>query len=160
MASISPDLRIGSDVKIGRNAVILGGCVVGDHTRIEHFVLLKELTVIGDNCFIDSYVRSSGHNIIGNNVTIRFGSTMCREITVEDNVFVSPNVMTIYVTYEGIKIGGTIIGQGSVIGTGTVINAGVKICPGAVIGAMSLVTKDITRKGIYTGIPAKFVREV
>ena len=160
MDSISPDLLLGRGVTIGRNVVILDNCVVGRDTKIEHFVLLKEHTIIGENCFIDSYVRSSGCNKIGNNVTIRFGSTICREAIIEDNVFISPNVMTIYSTYKGKKAGGIIIGGGSHIGTGAVINAGVRICPGAVIGAMSLVTKDITKKGIYTGIPAKFVREV
>ena len=158
--SISPSIRLGRGVTIGRNVIILDNCVIGGGTKVEHFVLLKEYTFIGNDCFIDSYVRSSGHNAIGNNVTIRFGSTICREATIEDNVFISPNVMTIYSTYEGKKAGGIVIGNGSHIGTGAVINAGVKICPGSVVGAMSLVTKDITRRGVYMGVPVRFVRSV
>ena len=93
--------------------------------EIENFVVLKNGTKIGNNVFVDSYVRSSGDNRIGNNVTLRFGCTIAREVTVEDGVFVSPNVMTVYSKHTGEKVGGTVIGANSHIGTAAGIGPGV-----------------------------------
>ena len=128
--------------------------VVGDNVTIENFVLLKSGTRIGDNVYVDSYVRSSGGNIIKDNVVLRYGCTVAKEVTIEDNVFISPNVMTIYSRHTGESVTGTVIGEGSHIGTAAVIGPGVKIVAGTVIGAQAYVSKDIDEPGIYVGIPA------
>ena len=104
--------------------------------------------------FIDSYVRSSGNNRIGDNVILRYGCTIAKEVTIQDSVFVSPNVMTIYTRHTGEEIIGTIIGKGSHIGTAAVIGPGVKIVPDTVVGAQAYVSKDITEAGVYVGVPA------
>lgn len=158
--SIADDFLCGTNISIGRYCTIQEGCEVGNNVDIQHYVLLKKNTKIGNNVNIDSFVRSSGYNNIGSNITIRFGSTIAREVTVEDYVFISPNVMTIYVDHKRVCKGGMVIGKGSFIGTNVVINAGVKIAPGCVVGAMSLVTKDLTEPGVYMGIPAKKVRDL
>jgi len=152
---IHPSFRHGKNFKIGKYVIIQEDCEVGDDVRIENFVLLKTGTKMGNNIYVDSYVRSSGINRIGNNVTIRFGSTIAREVTVEDDVFISPNVMTIYSTHKGERKGGTVIGRGAFIGTNAVLGPGVRIGPGVVIGAMAFVTKDCLEPGIYVGIPAR-----
>lgn len=159
MNKIAKDFQYGKKLQMGGFCVIQENCSVGDHVDIQHFVLLKEGTKIGNNCYIDSFVRSSGNNQIGNNVTLRFGSTIARQVIIKDNVFISPNVMTIYSDHKGKSKGRIIIGKGAFIGTNTVIQAGVKIAPKTVIGALSLVTKDILDPGIYVGIPAKKVKE-
>jgi len=148
---------IEDDVTIGHNCVILKNCKIGKGTKLDHFVLLKPKTVIGKKCFIDSYFKSSGCNRIGNNVTMRFNSTLCREATVEDNCFISPNVMTIYSTHEGEKVGGIFIGRGCHIGTNAIIGPGVRILPHTVIGSLSFVNKSLTKAGTYVGIPARLV---
>lgn len=157
---IADDFKYGKNFKIGDCVIIQEECEVGDNVDIQHHVLLKKGTKIGNCVYVDSYFRSSGNNKIGNNVTLRFGSTIAREVTVEDDVFISPNVMTIYSDHEGKRKGGMVIGKGAFIGTAAVINAGVKIAPGCVVGAMSLVTKDLTEPGVYMGIPAKKVRDL
>jgi len=154
---IASDFRHGKNFKIGHYCVIQEGCEVGDDVDIQHHVLLKKGTKIGSNVYVDSFFRSSGNNRIGNNVTLRFGSTIAREVTVEDDVFISPNVMTIYSDHKGVRKGGMVIGKGSFIGTNVVINAGVEIVPGCIVGSMSLVTKDLLEPGIYIGIPARKV---
>ena len=156
--NIAKDFRHGKKFQIGKHCVIQENCSVGYKVDIQHFVLLKKGTKIGDFCYIDSFVRSSGQNTIGSNVTLRFGSTIAREVTIEDNVFISPNVMTIYSDHHRVKKGGIVIGKHSFIGTNVVIAAGVKIAPNCVVGAMSLVTKDLRKAGIYMGIPAKWVK--
>ena len=140
---------------IGDFCIIKEGCEVGDNVTIKDYVRLAKGTKVGNNVFIDSYVRSSGQNKIGNNVTLRYGATIAREVTVEDDVFISPNVMTIYSTHEGERIPGILIGKGAFIGTNVVIGAGVKIGANVVIGAMALVTKDCLEPGKYVGIPAR-----
>jgi UDP-2-acetamido-3-amino-2,3-dideoxy-glucuronate N-acetyltransferase len=155
---ISQDFKFGSNLKCGPFVVIEEGCEVGDNVTIGPFCHFKPHTKIGNNVKIDSYVKSSGQNSIGNNVTLRYNSTIAREVVVEDDCYISPNVMTNYQTAEGGHKGGTVIGRGTFVGTGTVIHHGVKIFPGCKIGAMSFVNKDIADPGTYIGIPAKRIK--
>jgi acetyltransferase-like isoleucine patch superfamily enzyme len=152
---VAPDFRHGKGLRIGEFCVIEKDVIVGDDVTICNYVLLKAGTRIGDGTFVDSYVKSSGNNRIGNNVVLRFNATIAREVTVEDDVFVSPNVMTMYGTHERERIGGIVIGERSFIGTNAVIGPGVKIAPGTVVGALALVNKDIEEPGTYAGIPAR-----
>ena len=155
---IAQDFKHGKNFKIGHHCIIQEGCVVGDNVVIEHFVLLKKGTIIGDNVYVDSYVKSSGDNKIGSNVTLRFNATIAREVIVGDDVFISPNVMTIFSTHKGEKKGGTLIDDGAFIGTASVLGPNITIGKKCVIGSMSYVSKDCEANSIYTGIPAKFVR--
>ena len=152
---IAENVTIGNNVKIGHYCIIDAGVVIGDNVVIENYVLLKENTKIGNNTFVDSYVRSSGNNTIGNNVTLRYGATIARAVEIRDRVFVSPNVMTIYVTHEGKQVMGTLIDKNAFIGTAAVIGPGITIGENVVIGAMAYVSKDCIEKGIYVGVPAK-----
>lgn len=157
---VADDFKHGKNFSMGNYCVIQEGCEVGDNVRLEHFVLLKKGTKIGDNVYVDSYVKSSGSNQIGSNVTLRFNATIAREVIVEDDVFVSPNVMTIFSDHKGISHPGIVIGKGCHIGTNVVINHGVKIAPHTVIGALSLVAKDVLVPGIYVGIPAIKIKDI
>lgn len=157
---VAADFKHGKNFSMGNYCVIQEGCEVGDNVRLEHFILLKKGTRIGSNVYVDSYVKSSGENQIGSGVTLRFNATIAREVTVEDDVFISPNVMTMYSDHTGKAHPGTVIGKGSHIGTNAVIGHGIKIAPGTVIGALSLVTKDIEEPGVYVGIPAKRIRNI
>lgn len=154
---IADDFQHGANFQIGNFCTIEEGCVVGDNVKIGSYVYLKRGTVVGNDVFLDSYVKSSGQNRIGSHVTIRFNATIAREVTIEDEVFVSPNVMTIYSTHLQEKKGGTTIGRHAFIGTNAVIGPNVQIAPRAVIGAMSLVTSDCLVPGTYLGVPAKAV---
>ena len=156
---IHPSFKHGKNFKIGDFCVIHEDVEVGDNVTIENYVLLKKGTKIGNDVFVDSYVRSSGSNKIGNNVTLRFGSTIAREVTIGNDVFISPNVMTIYSTHEGEQVAGTYVGNNAFIGTAAVLGPGIKIEEEVVVGSMSYVVKDLTEKGgIYVGIPARFVK--
>jgi UDP-2-acetamido-3-amino-2,3-dideoxy-glucuronate N-acetyltransferase len=157
---VADDFEHGENFSMGNYCVIQEGCKVGDNVRLEHFVLLKKGTEIGDDVYVDSYVKSSGGNRVGSRVTLRFNATIAREVTVEDDVFISPNVMTIYKDHEGQACPGTVIGKGSHIGTNAVIGPSVKIAPGSVVGALAFVGRDIETPGIYVGIPAKKLRDL
>ena len=152
---IHPSFKHGKNFKIGNFCTIEEGVEVGDNVHIEHYVLLKKGTKVGSNVLIDSYVRSSGNNCIGDNATLRYGATIAKEVTIEEGVFISPNVMTIYSTHSSDAVPGTVIGKHAYIGTAAVLGPGVKIGPEVVIGAMSYANRDCLEPGVYVGVPAR-----
>lgn len=157
---IHKSFKHGKNFKMGDFCKIEENVIVGDDVELQNYVLLKKGTCIGNNVYVDSYFRSSGDNQIGDNVTLRFGSTIARKVTVEGNVFISPNVMTVYSLPDGSKSKGTIIGKDAFIGTAAVIGPNVIIGKGTIIGANSYVNKDCLERAIYAGTPAKKIREL
>jgi UDP-N-acetylglucosamine acyltransferase len=160
MNEIHESFKHGKNLKMGNFNVIEEDVVVGDNVDIQNFVLLKKGTRIGDNCYVDSYFRSSGDNYIGDGVTLRFGSTIARKVAVGNDVFISPNVMTVYSLPDGSKSSQTLIGDGAFIGTAVVLGPDIKIVPGCVIGANSFVNKSCLERGVYVGNPAKCIRKL
>lgn len=120
---------------------------------------------IGDNCFIGPFVEIQKHVIIGKNCKIQSHAFICELVTIGDNCFISHGAMFINDTFQsGGPAGGdqskwrkTIIGNHVSIGTNATILP-VTICDNVVIGAGSVVTKDITEPGIYAGNPARKIR--
>ena len=157
---VHESLITGKNCQIGEFCVIEDDCIIGNNVKIENYVLLKTGTVIGDNCYVDSYFRSSGDNEIGNNVTLRFGATVARKVFIRDNVFIAPNVMTVFSLPDGTKSAGTVIGEGCFIGTAVVLAPNITIKSGTIIGANSFVNKSILERGIYVGNPAKKIRDL
>jgi len=157
---IHRSFKQGKNCKIGNFCVIEEDVIIGDNVDIQNYVLLKKGTVIGNDCYVDSYFRSSGDNEIGNNVTLRFGSTIARKVFVGDNVFISPNVMTVYSLPDGTKSALTLIKKGAFIGTAAVLGPNVTISEGSIIGANAFVNKDCLEKGIYVGNPARKIKSL
>ena len=157
---IHKTFKCGNRLRLGDFCLIEEDVVVGDDVDIQNYVLLKKGTNIGNGCYVDSYFRSSGDNKIGNNVTLRFGSTIARKVFVEDGVFISPNVMTVYSLPNGSKSAGTYIKKGVFIGTAAVLAPNITIEAGTIVGANSFVNKSILEKAIYAGNPAKKIRDI
>lgn len=133
---------------------------------MDSLVMTQRGINIGDNCEIDYSVIFTGACWIGNHVNIRPGAIISKGVVIEDWVFIGPGVITNhtkhvdwgrdtkssqYITY---------IGFGSIIGSGTVIVAGCNIAPNTIVGAGSVITKDLNFGGLYFGNPARFVREL
>ena len=150
----------GTGCKIGNFCVIEEDVVIGDNVDIQNYVLLRKGTRIGNSCYVDSYFRSSGDNEIGNNVTLRFGSTIARKVFIEDDVFISPNVMTVFSLPDGTKSAGTYIKKGAFIGTAVVLAPNITIEAGCIIGANAFVNKSCIERGVYVGTPAKQIRKL
>lgn len=157
---LHPSFKFGENFNIGHFCIIEEDVIVGDNVTIGNYVLLKKGTRIGNDCFVDSYFKSSGDNLIGNGVTLRFNSTIARKVVVEDNVFIAPNVMTVYSQPDGSKGTETRIGEGSFISTSAVISSDVIIVPGCIIGTNSFVKNSCLKRGVYVGNPATLVREL
>jgi acetyltransferase-like isoleucine patch superfamily enzyme len=122
---------------------------------------------IGDNTFIGPFVEIQRGAVIGKRCKIQSHAFVCDLVTIGDDTVVAHGVMFINDLF---KTGGpannnrdlwayTKIGSRVSIGSNATILA-VNICDNVVIGAGSVVTKDITKPGIYAGNPAKFLRSV
>jgi len=150
-----PDIRTVQirDVIFGRNVTLiepsnLYGCTIGDNTFIGPFVEIQKDVIIGKNCRIQSH------------------AFICEMVSIGDNCFISHGAMFINYLFKNGKLSGgdkslwsaTKIGNNVVIGTNATILP-VTITDNVVIGAGSVVTKNITEGGVYAGNPARKIRE-
>jgi len=152
---VDPSVKFGKNCKIGNFCIIEENVIIGNNVEIKNYVELRSRTIIGNNVYIDSYVRSSGENFIKDGAILRFGCTIARGVTVDENAFIAPNVMTIYDKGLYRKKGGIHIGKNSKIFTAAVIGPSVTIGEGVIIGAQAYVNKDCIEPGTYIGVPAR-----
>jgi acetyltransferase-like isoleucine patch superfamily enzyme len=151
---ISEDVKLGRDVKLAQ-FVNLYGCEVGDESKVGAFVEIQRNAKIGRRCKISSH------------------TFVCEGVTIEDNVFVGHGVVFINDTYprattpEGElktdkdwRLETTLIKKGASIGSGSTILCGVTIGENAIVGAGSVVTKDIPNDTIVAGNPARKLRSI
>jgi acetyltransferase-like isoleucine patch superfamily enzyme len=151
---IAPDVKLGKDVKLSK-FINLYGCEIGDETKIGAFVEVQKNSKIGKRCKISSH------------------TFICEGVFIEDNVFVGHSVTFINDTYpraanpDGAlqteadwKVETTLIKKGASIGSGSTILSKVTIGENAIVGAGSVVTKDVPANTIVAGNPAKFLRSL
>jgi acetyltransferase-like isoleucine patch superfamily enzyme len=120
---------------------------------------------IGDKCFVGPFVEIQKDTTIGSRTRIQSHSFICELVTIGNDCFIGHGVMFINDLFaSGGPAGGdktkwmhTKIGNNVSIGSNATILP-VTICDGVVIGAGSVVTKNITQKGIYAGNPARLIR--
>jgi acetyltransferase-like isoleucine patch superfamily enzyme len=135
----------------------------GKNVKIIEPVNLYECE-IGDNAFVGPFVEITKGVKIGSNTKISSHSFLCELVTIGSNCFIGHGVMFINDLFKDGKLGGkkekwfsTNIGNNVLIGTNATILP-VNVCDDVVIGAGSVVTKDIKKKGFYAGNPAKKLR--
>jgi acetyltransferase-like isoleucine patch superfamily enzyme len=146
---IAPDVKLGKDVRI-YGFTNLYGCEIGDEVRIGAFVEIQKGVKVGNRCKISSH------------------SFICEGVTLEDEVFVGHNVTFINDRYPRAtnrngelqteadwKCLRTLVKRGASIGSGATLLCGVTIGEYAMVGAGSVVTKDVPRGAIVAGNPAR-----
>jgi acetyltransferase-like isoleucine patch superfamily enzyme len=149
---IAPDVKLGRDVKI-YSFVNLYGCAIGDETKIGAFVEIQKGAKIGARCKISSH------------------TFICEGVEIEDEVFVGHNVSFINdrrpratnpdgtpQTETDWTLERTIVRRGASIGTGAVILCGIEIGARAIVGAGSVVTKDVPPDTTVAGNPARVLK--
>tara|TARA_B100000780_G_C21127007_1_gene457882 strand:- start:26803 stop:27258 length:456 start_codon:yes stop_codon:yes gene_type:complete len=141
------------DVKFGEN------CTVIEPSNLYECEL-------GNNVFVGPFVEITKGVKIGHNTKISSHSFLCELVEIGESCFISHGVMFTNDLFKSGKLGGgiknwhsTSIGNNVIIGSNATILP-IKICDGCVIGAGSVVTKDLTIKGIYAGNPAKLFRKL
>jgi UDP-2-acetamido-3-amino-2,3-dideoxy-glucuronate N-acetyltransferase len=138
---------------------------IGNNTTIWQYVVILKGASIGANCNINCHVFIENEVLIGNNVTIKPGVYLWDGLTIEDNVFIGPNVTFTNDKYPRSKNKNyaqlsTTLKKGCSIGANSTILGGVTIGCNSIIGAGSLVTKDIPDNEIWFGSPAGFIRKI
>ncbi len=149
---IAPDVKLGRDVRLAK-FINLYGCEIGDETKVGAFVEVQKNARIGKRCKISSH------------------TFICEGVTIEDNVFVGHGVTFINDPYPrattadgGLqteadwKVECTFIRQGASIGSGSTILAKVTVGENAIVGAGSMVTKNVPPNAIVAGNPARLLR--
>jgi acetyltransferase-like isoleucine patch superfamily enzyme len=158
--SQQPFQRIAPDVKLGRNVRLHGfvnlyGCEIGDDVKIGTFVEIQKGVKIGNRCKISSH------------------TFICEGVTLEDEVFVGHNVTFTNDRYPRATNGNgqlqteadwacirTLVKRGASIGSGTTLLCGITIGGNAMIGAGSVVTRDVPPDTVVAGNPARVVKSL
>jgi acetyltransferase-like isoleucine patch superfamily enzyme len=149
---IAPDVKLGQNVQLTK-FINLYGCQIGDNTKIGAFVEIQKNATVGNNCKISSH------------------TFICEGVRIEDNVFLGHGVTFINDPYPRATtddgslqtekdwiVEPTIVKKGASIGSGSTILCKVTIGENAIIGAGSVVTKDVPANTIVCGNPAKVRR--
>ncbi len=141
---------------------VLKDVKIGEGTKIHDQVNLYKCE-IGKNCKIDSFVYIEEGVKIGNNCKIRALTFIPTGVTIEDDVFIGPNVTFTNDKYPRTKgdwkVLPTVVKRGSSIGAKSVILPGITIGENAMVGAGSVVTKDVPNNTIIVGNPAKVIEK-
>ncbi len=154
LKKVAPGVKLGQDVVLN-DFINLYGCSIGDGTRIGTFVEIQKNAFIGARCKIQSH------------------TFICEGVTIEDEVFVGHGVMfTNDIFPRATATGGglqteadwkvipTRVKKGASIGSNATILCGISIGRGSIIGAGSVVTRDIPDNVIAAGNPARVIRKV
>ena len=134
---------------------------IGENTTIWQFVIILANAKIGKNCNINCNVFIENDVIIGDNVTIKPGVQLWNGIKIEDGAFIGPNVTFTNDIFprsknHSKKYAEILIKKGASIGANTTIIGGINIGEYSMIGAGSVVTKDVPPHTLCFGSPAKF----
>jgi acetyltransferase-like isoleucine patch superfamily enzyme len=151
--SIAPDVKLGKNVKLSK-FINLYGCEIGENTKIGAFVEIQKNASVGNNCKISSH------------------TFVCEGVTIEDDVFIGHSVTFINDSYPRATAGGqlqteqdwkvelTRVKRGASIGSGSTILANLMIGENAIVGAGSVVTKDVPANTVVAGNPARVLRQI
>jgi len=151
---IADDVKLGTNVRLSR-FINLYGCEIGDETKIGAFVEIQKNASVGRRCKISSH------------------TFVCEGVTIEDNVFVGHGVTFVNDSYpratttdgelqteKDWSVERTVVKRGASIGSGDTILSNLAIGENSIVGAGSMVTRDVPPNSIVAGNPAKILRSI
>lgn len=134
--------------------------IIGEGTKIWNQAQVRNDAVVGNNCIISKNVYIDEHVVVGNNVKIQNNVNVYHGVTVEDDVFLGPSMTFTNDMYPRAfnsewKISETLVKKGASIGANATIRCGITIGEYAMVGAGSVVTKDVEPYALVIGNPAR-----
>lgn len=151
---VAPSVKLGTDVKLSK-FINLYGCDIGDETKIGAFVEIQKNAMVGRRCKISSH------------------TFICEGVTIEDFVFIGHGVMFVNDSFPRATtpdgelqttsdwvVERTLVKKGASIGSGATILSNVTIGERAIVGAGSVVTRDVPPDTIVVGNPARVLRKI
>ncbi len=151
----------------GRNCIVSDDAQIGADTRIGNFVFIRDNTVIGRGCIVGSYVDIEGDVRIGNFVSLQSGCYLTRGVIIEDEVFCGPRIVTLNdksISYRrpslSFRRDAPRLLRAARIGGGSILCPGISVGENALIGAGSVVTRDVPDRAIVAGNPARIIGSV
>jgi UDP-2-acetamido-3-amino-2,3-dideoxy-glucuronate N-acetyltransferase len=154
LEKVSPDVKLGRNVRL-HGFVNLYGCEIGDEVKIGTFVEIQKGVKIGNRCKISSH------------------TFICEGVTIEDDVFIGHNVTFTNDRYPRATNGKgqlqtdadwacvpTLIKKGASIGSGATLLCGITVGENAMVGAGSVVTKDVPPDAVVAGNPARIFKSL
>lgn len=143
----------------------VASCSIGEGTKVWQFVVILEGAIIGRNNNICAHTLIEGDVVIENNVTIKSGVQIWAGTRIENNVFIGPNVTFTNDRFPRSKqypdkFCGIWVKKGASIGANATILPGVVIGENSMVGAGSVVTKDVPANKVVAGNPAKVIRDI
>jgi acetyltransferase-like isoleucine patch superfamily enzyme len=154
LSLVAPDVKLGTGVRIF-GFTNLYGCEIGNNVKIGTFVEIQKGVKVGDHCKISSH------------------SFLCEGVTLEDEVFIGHNVTFTNDLYPRATNGNgalqteadwscepTRIKRGASIGSGATLLCGITVGERAIVGAGSVVTKDVPANAVVAGNPARILKFV
>jgi acetyltransferase-like isoleucine patch superfamily enzyme len=152
--AISDDVKLGADVRLSR-FINLYGCEIGDESKIGSFVEIQKNARVGKRCKVSSH------------------TFVCEGVVIEDNVFIGHGVTFTNDVYPRATTSGgnlqteadwkvepTVVRKGASIGSGATLLCNITIGENAIVGAGSVVTKDVPPNAIVAGNPARVLRYI
>ena len=149
-----------SKIHIHPTAIVNKTAKIGEGTKIWHFVHVRENAKIGKNCILGHAVYVDRNVKIGNRVKLENRANLYDGVTIEDDVFVGPNVTFTNDLYprsssNDWKIVPTLVKKGASVGAGSVVVCGITLGEYAMVGAGSIVTNDVPAHALVFGNPAR-----
>ena len=155
-----------TEVTIHPTAIVDAGAIIGNGTRIWHFCHVMPTAVIGANCNLGQNVFIDNKVTIGDGVKIQNNVSVYNGVTIEEDVFVGPSVVFTNVINPRSFIERknefkpTLLKKGATIGANATIICGISIGEYAIIGAGTVVTKDVAPYALVIGNPGRQVGSV
>jgi len=159
-------LIIRNNVKIGANSVIYRGCILNEKVFVGDIASIRENVEVGERTIIGRGVSVENKTRIGKRVKIETNAYITAYSTIEDYCFIAPEVSFSNDNFLGRTeerkkhFKGPTLRKGARIGANSTLLPGVEIGEDALVGAGSVVTKNLEGKKVYIGSPTKYVKDV
>lgn len=159
-------LEIGEYSILCPSVVLYTGSQIGSHTLLGDYCSIREECKVGDYCIISRNVSVNYNTQIGNRVKVMDNSHITGDMIIEDNVFISVLVSSTNDNTMGREeynidhVKGPHIKKNATIGAGAILLPKITIGENSLIGAGSIVTKDIPDNQVWIGSPAKYVKNI